>query len=255
MKVLIIEDEALAAERLGKLLYEYNPAIQVLAVIPSVEAAVKWLQEHDLPDLLLLDIHLADGLCFDIFKQVTVKCPVIFTTAYDQYALEAFQVHSIDYLLKPVQFSKLAQSLDKMQERRRTLGPAPAEIPINDLMKLIRSQEGSYKSRFMVKIGAKIKAIKTSDIAYFFSSNKLTLLITRENQKFPVDYALDDLIQLLDPSHFFHINRKLIISFDAAKEIHPYFKGRLKLVLTPPLEEDIVISSEKTPAFKSWLDQ
>jgi two-component system, LytTR family, response regulator LytT len=255
MKVLIIEDEALAAERLGKLLYEYNPAIQVLAVIPSVEAAVKWLQEHDLPDLLLLDIHLSDGLCFDIFKQVTVKCPVIFTTAYDQYALEAFQVHSIDYLLKPVQFSKLAQSLDKMQEMRRTLGPAPAEIPINDLMKLIRSQEGSYKSRFMVKIGAKIKAIKTSDIAYFFSSNKLTLLITRENQKFPVDYALDDLIQLLDPSHFFHINRKLIISFDAAKEIHPYFKGRLKLVLTPPLEEDIVISSEKTPAFKSWLDQ
>ena len=255
MKVLIIEDEALAAERLGKLLYEYNLAIQVLAVIPSVEAAVKWLQEHDLPDLLLLDIHLSDGLCFDIFKQVTVKCPVIFTTAYDQYALEAFQVHSIDYLLKPVQFSKLAQSLDKMQEMRRTLGPAPSEIPINDLMKLIRSQEGSYKSRFMVKIGAKIKAIKTSDIAYFFSSNKLTLLITRENQKFPVDYALDDLIQLLDPSHFFHINRKLIISFDAAKEIHPYFKGRLKLVLTPPLEEDIVISSEKTPAFKSWLDQ
>ena len=129
MKVLIIEDEALAAERLGKLLFEYNPAIQVLGALNSVEAAVKWLQQNALPDLLLLDIQRSDRLGFDIFKQVNIKCPVIFTTAYDQYALEAFQVHSIDYLLKPVQFSKLVQSLDKMQEMRRTLNPAPAEIP------------------------------------------------------------------------------------------------------------------------------
>jgi len=255
MKVLIIEDEALAAERLSKLLYEYDPGIQVLAILSAVEAAVNWLQTHDLPDLILLDIHLADGLCFEIFKQVPVKCPVIFTTAYDQYALEAFQVHSIDYLLKPVQFSKLAHSLDKMQEMRRTLGPATPSVPVNDLLKIIRSGEGSYKSRFMVKMGSKIKAVKTGDIAYFYSANKLTLLITKENQKFPVDYALDELMQLLDPGLFFHINRKLIIHIDAAKEIHPYFKGRLKLVLQPPLDEDIVISSEKTPAFKSWLDQ
>jgi two-component system, LytTR family, response regulator LytT len=256
MKVLIIEDEALAAERLSKLLYEYDPGMQVIATLSAVETAVTWLQTHDLPDLILSDIHLADGLCFQIFKQVPVKCPVIFTTAYDQYALEAFQVHSIDYLLKPVQFSKLVHSLDKMQEMQRHPAPATApSLPVNDLLQIIRSGEGNYKSRFLVKMGSKIKAVKTGDIAYFYSANKLTLLVTKENQKFPVDYALEELMQLLDPGLFFHINRKLIIHIDAAKEIHPYFKGRLKLVLQPPLDEDIVISSEKTPAFKSWLDQ
>ncbi len=255
MRILILEDEILAVEKLQNLLHEYDPQIEILATLPSVEAAVNWLQEHRPPDLLLADIHLADGLCFEIFKQVPVKCPVIFTTAYDQYALHAFQVNSIDYLLKPVQYAKLAHSLDKLRDMQKSFNPGSPNIKVDDIMEIIRKGDGNYKSRFMVKVGSKIKAIKTNEIAYFYSSNKLNLLVTHENLKFPVDYALDDLIDLLDPRIFFRINRKLIIHIDAAKEIHPYFKGRLKLVLQPPLnEEETIISSEKTPLFKIWLD-
>lgn len=255
MRILILEDEIPAVEKLRHLLSEYDPQVQILAALPSVEAAVSWLQAHRAPDLLLADIHLADGLCFDIFQQVPVKCPVIFTTAYDQYALHAFQVHSIDYLLKPVQYVRLAQSLNKLQEMQQALQPAPSSQAMQDIMDIIRKGNSHYKSRFMVKVGSKIKAIKTSEIAYFYACNKLNLLVTHDNLKFPVDYTLDDLMEVLDPRFFFRINRKLIIHFDAAKEIHPYFKGRLKLVLHPPLsEEETIISSDKTPSFKTWLD-
>lgn len=255
MKILILEDEMLAVEKLRHLLCEYDPQAQIVAALPSVEAAVRWLQQHRPPDLLLADIHLADGLCFEIFSQVPVKCPVIFTTAYDQYALHAFQVHSIDYLLKPVQYANLAHSLNKLRDMQHALGPSSPQFAMQDIMNIIRNGNGNYKSRFMVKVGSKIKAIKTSEIAYFYSFNKLNLLVTHDNLRFPVDYTLDDLMEVLDPRLFFRINRKLIIHFDAAKEIHPYFKGRLKLVLHPPLnEEETIISSEKTPAFKTWLD-
>ncbi len=254
MKVLIIEDEPLAAEKLGKLLHEYSNAIQVLATLASVETAVEWLSENPLPDLILSDIHLADGLCFDIFKKVEVKCPVIFCTAYEEYALKAFQYHSIDYLLKPVKFDALAQSLRKLKEMQGLAKQVP-ETKLDDIISIIRNREGNYKSRFMVKLGTKIKAIKTEDIAYFYSRDKLNLLVTRDGHNYPVDYSLEDLIQMLNPTHFFHVNRNLIIHIDAAKEIHPYFKGRIKLVLEPKLDEEVIISSQRTPLFKTWLDQ
>ncbi|WP_256009238.1 LytR/AlgR family response regulator transcription factor [Desertivirga xinjiangensis] len=262
MRVLIIEDEPLAAEKLIKLLFEYDQNISILETIPSVDTAVSWLKNNDLPDLILLDIHLADGLCFDIFKQVQVKCPVIFCTAYDQYALRAFQLHSIDYLLKPVQYAKLEQSLQKMKDMLPTGTSATLENPgvsenqINEIVDMIKSREPvSYKSRFMVRSGARIRAVKTEDIAYFHSHDKLNLLVTKDGHSYPVDYSLDELIQMLNPQIFFHVNRKLIIHIDSAKEIHPYFKGRLKLVLEPILDEEVIISSQKTPLFKTWLDQ
>ena len=254
MRVLIIEDEPLAAEKLTKLLLEYNVTIQILETLQSVEAAITWLKNNNRPDLLLLDIHLADGLCFDIFKEIEVKCPVIFCTAYDQYALKAFQLHSIDYLLKPVQYGKLEQSLEKMKEMQqsRTADILPAKI--DDIINIVKNKDAGYKSRFMVKLGNKIKTIKTQEIAYFHSNNKLNMLVTKDGQSFPVDYSLDELIQILNPKFFFHISRKLIIHIDAAKEIHPYFKGRLKLILTPHLDEEVLVSSQKTPLFKAWLD-
>ncbi|WP_207423329.1 LytR/AlgR family response regulator transcription factor [Desertivirga brevis] len=254
MRVLIFEDEPLAAERLVKLLCEYSNDIRVLTTIPSVEEAVEWLLENPLPDLILSDIHLADGLCFDIFKKVKVKCPVIFCTAYEEYALRAFQFHSIDYLLKPVKYSMLEQSLQKLEEMR-SVSPLVPEPKIDDIISMMKSKEASYKSRFMVKLGAKIRAVKVEEIAYFYSHDKLNLLVTRDGYQYPVDYSLEELIQLLDPRHFFHINRKLIIHIDSAIEIHPYFKGRLKLVLDPPLNEEVLVSSQRTPLFKAWLDQ
>ena len=255
MQVLIIEDEPLAAEKLIKFLCTYDAAIVISDTLASVETAVPWLKTNPLPDLILLDIHLADGLCFDIFKQVEVKCPIIFCTAYDQYALKAFQLHSIDYLLKPIQYTKLEQSLNKLKDMQRTRKPEISNKQIEDIISLMKNQESSYKSRFLVKLGTKIRTIKISEIAYFHSHDKLNLLVTKEGDRYPVDYSLDDLIQLLEPTLFFHINRKLIIHIDAVKEIHSYFKGRLKLTLDPKLDEEVIVSSQKTPLFKTWLDQ
>lgn len=254
MDVLIIEDEEPAAERLVGLLKQYDASIIPLAILSSVEDVVKWFTDHRQPDLVLLDIHLSDGLCFDIFKQVQVKCPIIFCTAYDQYVLDAFQVHSIDYLLKPVQYQKLEKSLKKMEEIRSQMKPAGSDLHFNEIINIIKTSQHTYKSRFMVKTGNRIKAIKSSEIAYFYSRNKVTLLVSKEGQSFPLDYTLDELMTMLDPVMFFHVNRNLIIHIDAVKEVHPYFKGRLKLVLSPQQEDEIVISSQKTPLFKAWLD-
>ncbi|GAA0562047.1 LytR/AlgR family response regulator transcription factor [Chitinophaga japonensis] len=254
MEVLIIEDEEPAAERLVGLLRQYDARIRPLAILSSVEEVVKWFGDHRQPDLVLLDIHLSDGLCFDIFKQVAVRCPIIFCTAYDQYVLDAFQVHSIDYLLKPVQYQKLEKSLRKMEAIRSQMRPPGNDPHFNEIIQIIRTGRHSYKSRFMVKTGNRIKAVKSSDIAYFNSRNKVTLLVTRDGQRFPLDYTLDELMTMLDPVMFFHVNRNLVIHIDSVKEVHPYFKGRLKLLLSPEQEEEIVISSQKTPLFKAWLD-
>lgn len=254
MDVLIVEDEEPAAERLLGLLKQYDARISPLAILSSVEEAVKWFAGHRQPDLVLLDIHLSDGMCFDIFRQVEVKCPIIFCTAYDQYVLDAFQVHSIDYLLKPVQFPKLEKSLQKMEEIRSRMKPAGGDSYLNEIINFMKTGQQKYKSRFMVKTGNKIKAVKSDDIAYFYSRNKISLLMTKEGQSFPLDYTLDELMTMLDPVMFFHVNRSLIIHIDAVKEVHPYFKGRLKLVLSPGHDDEIVISSQKTPLFKAWLD-
>ncbi len=257
MDVLVIEDEEPAVERLIELIGQYDSKIRILAVLSSISASIKWFSENRQPDLIFLDVHLADGLCFEIFNEVKIQSPIIFCTAYNQYALDAFRFHSIDYLLKPLQYEKLEKSLKKMNTMLGRPAPQLPEIDFNKLVKVIQIQKQPYKTRFMVKIGTKIKPVKIEQIAYFFSSNKLTLLVDKEGRNFPVDYSLDDLMTLLDPELFFHVNRKLIIHIDAVHEIHPYFKGRLKLMLHPALADgsDIVISSQKTPNFKIWLGQ
>lgn len=254
MEVLIIEDEEPAAKRLAEMLAQYEASIRVPATLSSVKDVVNWFSDHRQPDLILMDIHLSDGLCFDIFKQVQVQCPIIFCTAYDQYVLDSFQVHSIDYLLKPVQYQKLEKSLQKMEAIRSQMKPSGNDRDFNELINIIKSSQNQYKSRFMVKTGNRIKAVKSSDIAYFVSRNKVTMLVTREKQQFPLDYTLDDLMTMLDPVVFFHVSRSLIIHIDSVKEVHPHFKGRLSLLLTPELDEEVVISSQKTPLFKAWLD-
>lgn len=250
MRIVIFEDEKLASERLIQLLKSIKPEANVLTSMKSVEAAVMWLQNNDLPDLIISDIQLLDGVSFEIFDQVKIDCPVIFTTAYDEYAIKAFEVNSIDYLLKPIQKEKLTIALEKFEVQHH---PSP-EFDLSKIQELIQG-EPEYKSRFLVKFGQRIKAIPVKKIAYFYSRDKLSYLVTFEGQKLPVDQTLEELDGLLNPKNYFRVNRKFIVHFDSVADIHPYFKGRVKLDLEPGIDEDIVVSSEKTPVFKKWLDQ
>lgn len=250
MKVLIFEDETLAADKLQSMLLELQPDWQVVSRIKSISSAVEWLESNPHPDLIISDIRLLDGLCFEIFAKVKVEKPVIFTTAYDQYAIRAFEVNSIDYLLKPVQMDKLQNALAKLQI------PKEQALPdYNEVLNFIKSNQTSYKSRFMVRLGQRIIAVPSEKIAYFYSENKLTYIVTLDNKKFPIDQPLDELIDLLDPKRFFKANRQFIVAFDSIAEIHPYFKGRIKIVLQPKSDEELVISSDRTPDFKKWIDQ
>jgi len=250
MKVLILEDETLAADKLEATLMELQPECQVVSRIKSISSAVEWLESNPHPDLIISDIRLLDGLCFEIFAKVKVENPVIFTTAYDQYAIRAFEVNSIDYLLKPVQKDKLKTALAKLQ-----LPKDPPFPDYNDVLNFIKSNKTSYKSRFMIRLGQRIVAVPSEKIAYFYSESKLTYIVNLDGKKFPLDQPLDELIDLLDPKRFFRANRQFIVAFDSIAEIHPYFKGRIKIVLQPKSDEEIVISSDRTPEFKKWIDQ
>jgi DNA-binding LytR/AlgR family response regulator len=253
MTVLILEDEKLAAEKLEKTLLEVEANARVIARLQSVSSAVEWLSNNPHPDLILSDIQLLDGLCFKIFEQVKVENPVIFTTAYDQYAIKAFEVNSVDYLLKPVQADKLKASIDKLKSRLQKT-PVPP-VAYEEVLKLLKSSQTEYKSRFMVRLGQKIIALPSEKIAYFFSENKLTYIVAKDGKKYPMDQPLDELIDVLDPRVFFRINRQYIVTFESIAEMHPYFKGRIKLMLNPKTEDEVVISSERTPEFKKWIDQ
>ncbi len=252
MTILIIEDEHLAAEKLKSLVLEIAPETQILEVIDTIEDSIQWLMTHSHPDLILSDIHLADGLCFSIYAEVQVKCPIIFTTAYEKYAIQAFEVNSIDYLLKPIQKDRLEQALQKSSQM----------MPLknrDDLLEQVKSalisQPKQYKSRFLCKLGTTIKSIEASSIHYFYSQDKMTFIVDAQKNRLPINNTLDEIDQMLNPDSFFRINRKFIVHFNGIDEIHTYFKGRLKLKLKPHIEEDIIVSTEKAPVFKSWLDR
>lgn len=254
MRVLILEDEKLAAERLEQLLRDVAPEAEVVALLPSVEAGRSWFAGNTAPDLILSDIRLLDGLSFQLFQEVVITAPVIFTTAYDQYAIRAFEVNSIDYLLKPIQSEKLRLAIEKARMRLQSV--PEAQPSFQDLLKMLKSSGPSeYKSRFMVRLGQKIIAVPVEKVAYFFSENKLTFLVTHDQKKYPLDQPLDELVDLLNPQVFFRANRQFIVTFQSIAEIHPYFKGRIKLQLQPATTEEVVISSERSPDFKKWIDQ
>ncbi|ELR72312.1 Two-component system response regulator [Fulvivirga imtechensis AK7] len=250
MKILVLEDESLAAEKLQNLIKEVDPAIEIAGILKSVEGAVDWFSTHEHPDLIFSDIRLLDGLSFEIFKKVEINKPVIFTTAYDQYAIKAFEINSIDYLLKPVQKEKLALAIGKFKRVAQTEQP----VAYDQLLQMLESRK-VYKSRFMIRNGHKILAVPVDKVAYFFSQNKLTYLVTTDEKKYAYDQPLEVIDQQLDPKIFYRANRKYIVRFEAIREIHPHFKGRIKINLKPEADDEIVISADKTPEFKSWLDQ
>lgn len=251
MNTLIIEDEEFAAEALEAQIIMLRPQIHILGVLTSIVEAVEWLKTNPTPDLIFCDIHLSDGNSFEIFTQVKPSCPIIFTTAFDQYAIEAFKVNSIDYLLKPLRRDDLQQALVKYEQLRST---STMELQkLKDFL-TIQTKQKDPKTRFMVKSGQKIKVIEVSNIAYFKAEDGVVLLITHNNKRFVVNYTLDELEDQLDEHTFFKANRQLLVSIKAIAEVHPYFKGRLQLRLEPPTQQDPVISSNKTAAFKVWLD-
>jgi two-component system, LytTR family, response regulator LytT len=253
MNVLIIEDELPASEMLVDMLAEYDPSIKVLACLESVKSAVNWLSTHSFPDLIFCDIHLADGNSFEIFDQVPVKSPLIFTTAYNQYAIQAFRVNSIDYLLKPFDRQSLANALRKFSEvRRGTLVPDLSEL--QQMMEHLQVKPAGYKSRFLVKSGQTMKYVPTEEVAYFYAEEKVVFLVTTANQRYIVDYTLDGLKPMLDPEKFFRINRQFLVNILAIQTVKPYFKGRLVVYVTPPSPIDVVVSSEKASSFRSWLE-
>jgi len=251
MKILIIEDEQAAARRLEKLLLEIAPESVILDRLDSVEASVEWLQQRPSPDLIMLDIHLADGASFEIFEHVKVKCPVIFTTAYDEYALQAFKVNTVDYLLKPIKSTELSTALAKFNDLHQAI-PAP---DLNALLNSIRKHESaSYLRRMLIKLGNSIKLVDMADAAYFYTKDKITFLVVRSTGKrYPVDYPLDKLETMIDPKDFFRINRQFIVQIHAIKEMHPYSKSRVKIDLEPATDLETVVSTERAAEFKKWL--
>lgn len=250
IKTLIIEDEAPAAKRLEKLLMQAEPLIKVVDILDSIENAIKWFKNNEQPDLLMLDIQLADGLCFDIFKQVKVDCFVIFTTAYDEYAIKAFELNSIDYLLKPISEEKLFHSLEKFKMLKQT-NPS---FKIEELIASIEGKKTTYKKRFAISIGNKIKSIESREIALFNSLEKNTFLITFSGSSYPVDFSLDKLETLLDMESYFRINRQCIVNYSAIEQIHILSKSRIKIKVTGS-EENILVSTAKTHSFREWLDR
>lgn len=251
MKVLIVEDEGIAADRLQKLLAELEPTAEVVEHVDSVKSAVRWFQANSSPDLAFFDIQLADGKSFEIFEQVEVKCPIIFTTAYDQYAIQAFKVNSVDYLLKPVPKDDLTQALTKFKSASESTAP----IDPNVLMQLLDQSTNKYKERFVVKVGEHLKSVMVADISVIYSEDKSTYALTNSEQKFILDFTLDNIENMIDPRQFFRVNRKYIVAIDSLKDILTYSSSRLKLTLKNYESQDLVVSRDRVGEFKSWLDR
>ncbi|KAA9327056.1 response regulator transcription factor [Hymenobacter busanensis] len=256
MNVLLLEDEYPAAERLQRLLAQAAPDAQVVAQLDTVAAAVAWLQTNPAPDLILADIHLADGLSLDVFDQLIIGSPVIFTTAYDAYALRAFKANSVDYLLKPVKLPELQAALQKLRQWRSPT-PAPNEVAqrLERLLDSLPARPGrAAKTRFLVRHGEQLLPVLTTDVAWFQSRNETVTLATHAGQRYLVDYTLEQLEHLLDAQQFFRLNRQFLAQLPAVQRLHPWFNGKLKLDLTPTPSEDVIVSREKAAAVKAWLE-
>jgi DNA-binding LytR/AlgR family response regulator len=254
MKIVIIEDEPHASQRLHTLVSELISGSEIVAEIDTVKKSVQWLKTNDKPDLIFMDIQLADGLSFQIFEEYQVNSPVIFTTAYDEYALKAFKVNSIDYILKPVDKAELQAALDKL----KNLSGNPIGTQKDVLANIGLAVEmllKKYKTRFVVKVGEHLRTIEVASIRYFFSQEKTTFCVTDDNRTHILDYTLEQLEEMLDPSEFYRINRKYFVRSGSIQDIISYTNSRLKLILKGSQDNDIIVARERVQEFKTWLDR
>lgn len=257
MRILIIEDEDLAVKKLQKTLAAVEPNAVVVGIADSIHSAVEWLQENQQPDLILMDIELADGQSFEIFNLVEVKSPVIFTTSYDEFALKAFKVNSIDYLLKPIQKEELQAALSKFRQLKSAHAGSDDQsgINIDSLVKQLQQklQPKDFRKRFLVKFAQKLVSIEVDDIAYFYSDGRLNFFKTKDNKKYVVDYTMDELEDMLNPEKYFRISRSFYVSVESIDKIEDYFGNRLILQLKPEVDKEALVSREKVTDFKKWM--
>ncbi len=252
MKCLIVEDEFPASKRLQQLIRKLRPEAEICGVLDSVEATVKWLNNNPQPDLAFLDIQLGDGLSFDIFHRTALSAPVIFTTAYDQYTLKAFKQDSVDYLLKPIEEEELAQAFLQYEQRKRNqLPPALSPEVIQSLLSNL--SQPAYKTRFIIKIGQQLSFIETRQIRYFYSEAGIVYAHMEGKKRHAVDYTLDALEPLLDPTCFFRLNRKVIAHIQSIRKVAPLFNGRLQVKLLPAADFEVAVSRDRAGDFREWL--
>ena len=261
MKVIILEDERLTAQRLIKLLEEIDPSIEVITHLGSVSEAKEWFAENKEStlgkslDLIFMDIHLGDGDCFEVIRACGLSYPIIFTTAFDEYLIQAFKVNSVDYLLKPINLEELDAAIKKYHAVKSLYATTSNENTSlqNLIEQLTAPQTEAYKDRFMVSLGTKIQSIPTQNIAYFYLEERIVFLVTKDKKTFPMDYSLDKLTKVLNPKDFFRINRQFIISLECIQVIHNQSAGRLKLEILPKPSQEIIVSMDRISEFKGWL--
>lgn len=249
MKTVIVEDEFIATQALERLIREVDKDIQVVAVLQSVEESIEWFSQNPAPDLVFMDIHLGDGSSFSVFDKTNITCPIVFTTAYDEYALKAFELNSIDYLLKPINKKDLERAIGKFRNF----------IPKNDntdmvanILATLQLTKDIYKSHFLIPYKDKLQPLAVDKIAFFYSEFKIAKITTFDGQTFTMDYSLDELSRQLDPSLFFRVNRQYIIAHKAIKDISIWFGGKLSVNLYVPMPEKVIVSRARVPGFKEW---
>lgn len=252
MRIVIIEDEKPAAEHLKTLLNRYDRSMEIRGPVGSVKKAVEWIENNPEPDLAMMDIQLADGLSFEIFDKTLIKCPVIFTTAFNEYAIKAFKVNSIDYLLKPIDFEELKAALNKYRNTYLNFNRSQYAAMLDQVMNTLT---GNNKERFVIKVGEHIKSVPVEQILCFYSLEKATFLHTSDDHNYVIDYSLEQVEELVDTGRFFRINRKYILSIDAIDDIITYSNSRLKIELKHLKDDDAIVAREKVGAFKKWLDR
>lgn len=250
MKALLIEDEKFAVQQVMGLLKEAAPEMVIIDVLDSIGSTVEWFGDHDPPDLVFMDVHLADGSCFEIFSHIEITCPVVFITAYDQYALDAFRVNGLDYLLKPLKKKDLERSLERFYKIRSQKSQT---IDYESIARKILQHSGRHQKRILIRYGQKISIFDISDIAYFYAESKGTFLCTFSKRRFPADQNLEQLVQILPPAEFYRVSRKVIVNIRAISSMTAYSRSRVKLNLDPPFDQNVIVSTERTPGFKSWL--
>ena len=254
MRIVIIEDEKPAAVHLEHLLKRYDPDAEILARLDAVKSSISWFRDTEMkPDLVFMDIRLSDGLSFEIFRNVPVSSPVIFTTAYNEYALEAFKVNSIAYLLKPVTYDDLYQSLNKLSSLRENLMDMHQRVELEELAKVLEKYQKSYKSRFMVRVGDHIRSIHTGQVKLFYADGRVVYLLTDQGREYIVEYKMEELDEVLDPELFFRLNRTYSVNITAIRDVIVHSNSRLKIMLDQPFDMELIVSRGKVNPFKMWF--
>jgi DNA-binding LytR/AlgR family response regulator len=248
MKIVIVEDEQLAAEKLERYLLKYNAENRVIVVLTSIAEAVSWFNSNIEYDVIFMDIQLTDGLSFEIFNQTKINKPVIFSTAFDEYAVDAFKVNSIDYILKPITFTDISKAMNKLKQMQSIFSSESIAVITNDL------QKKKTKDRFLVRLGNHIHSIKTEDVALFYAEGRTVYLITKEQKRFILDFKLEDVHNLLSSQSFFRVNRSFIVNINSIKDVLVFSNSRLKITSKVNVDKEIIVSREKVSAFKTWLE-